>query len=72
MARKKEWCVRVTSDGRDMYLRVGPTAGVGRVAMFDKGTAEINAEMLKPGLNRGDIVAIVRRESVPQEELQVS
>jgi hypothetical protein len=55
-----------------MYLRVGPTAGVGRVAMFDKGTAEINAEMLKPGLNRGDIVAIVRRESVPQEELQVS
>lgn len=56
-----KWMIRVTTaEGEDMFLWRGRTPGAGPIVQFrTKRDADINVEMVKPGLDNGEIVAVV-------------
>lgn len=65
MKARASYAIRVTlKNGVDTFLRHGAQIGRGDIVKFrTKKTAEINVEMLTPGLDDGSVVTIVRLES---------
>jgi hypothetical protein len=55
------WSIRVTfADGNEALLRHGPVVGEGDVVTFrTRKLAEINADLVRNGLEEGDVVTII-------------
>jgi hypothetical protein len=59
--RSTRWVVRVVYPGGVGWLRRGPVPGVGPIVRFtSRKLAQINAEMIAPGLDDGCTVSVVR------------
>ena len=59
---RQRWVIRVTdADGNDMYLRRGRMPGIGPIVQFrSRRDAEINIELVAPGLDTDAKIVVVR------------
>lgn len=59
---RPRWVIRVTyPNGEDAYLRHGSRIGAGPIVQFrDRKTADANIDFIRPGLDDGATVTVVR------------
>jgi len=59
---RPRWCIRVTyRNGCEAYLRHGARVGYGAIVQFrSKRDADVNVGFISEGLDRGDVVTVVR------------
>lgn len=63
--QRTSWVIRVTlANGVDTFLRHGARIGHGAIVKFrSKKDAEINVDLISPGLDEGCVVTVVRLDS---------